>query len=248
MQISMMKSRSSLLKRIAAGVLATSLVGGAGLASDEATDPNARSPEIVIVPVGEDGSEAHFVVGDMAWGDVLGILNQLQNQPSEQTIEVAQTLWTSRDVNPPFFLFELARLTAESDPTFAVQAYFLGRSRTMYDAARCLDSSALDVINEASAYAGDAVVQVIANRPELTIEAIEHVIETEGAFASEASPWWACSFGSSAYFAAVNGDTLAGDEWLIVESRWPSVRSRIEANLQNNLTMMRDAVAAATAQ
>ena len=247
MQISMMKFRSSLNRLLTAGVLATGLVAAGASAQDSAEDPNQRSPELVVVPLGEGEGEAHFVVGQMAWGDVLGLLNQLQDQPSERTIEVAQTLWTARDENPPFFLFELARLTAESDPAFAVQAYFLGRSRTMYDAARCLDSSALDVINEASAYAGEEVVQVIASRPELTIAAIEQVIESGSAFNSQASPWWACSFGTNAYYAAVNEQTLSGDEWLIVESRWTSVQLRISTNLQNNLTMMRDAVAAATA-
>lgn len=247
MQISMMKFRSSLNRLLTAGVLATGLVAAGASAQDSAEDPNQRSPELVVVPLGEGEGEAHFVVGQMAWGDVLGLLNQLQDQPSERTIEVAQTLWTARDENPPFFLFELARLTAESDPAFAVQAYFLGRSRTMYDAARCLDSSALDVINEASAYAGEEVVQVIASRPELTIAAIEQVIESGDAFTSQASPWWACSFGTNAYYAAVNEQTLSGDEWLIVQSRWPSVQQRISTNLQNNLTMMRDAVAAATA-
>ncbi|MFT6461545.1 MAG: hypothetical protein ACJA0Y_001041 [Maricaulis maris] len=248
MLISMMKSRSSLTRLISVGLLTASLaVGGASAQDDVTGDPNARSPQIVIVPLGDEEGEAHFVVGEMAWGDVLGLLNQLQSETGDSVIEVAQTLWSSRDLNPPFFLFELARLTAESDPEFAVQAYFLGRSRTMYDAARCLDSTALDVINEASAYAGETVVQVIASRPELTIAAIEQVIETDGAFAGQASPWWACSFGTNAYFAAVNEQTLSGDEWLMVESRWPSVRARISSNLQGNLTMMQDAVAAATA-
>ncbi|WP_323763070.1 hypothetical protein [Maricaulis sp.] len=246
MPISMMKSRSSLTRLIASGLLTASLAVGIAGAQDASADANARSPEIVIVPLGGEEGEAHFVVGEMAWGDVLGLLNQLQSGTGDSVLEVAQTLWSSRDLNPPFFLFELARLTAESDPEFAVQAYFLGRSRTMYDAARCLDSSALDVINEASAYAGETVVQVIASRPELTIAAIEHVIETDGAFASQASPWWACSFGTNAYFAAVNGQTLTGDEWLMVESRWPSVRERVSVNLQNNLDMMQAAVAAAT--
>ncbi len=247
MQISMMKFRSSLNRLVLAGGLATGLVAGGASAQDVSEDPNQRSPELVVVPLGDGEGEAHFVVGQMAWGDVLGLLNQLQEQPTDRTIEVAQTLWTARDENPPFFLFELARLTAESDPAFAVQAYFLGRSRTMYDAARCLDSAALDVINEASAYAGEEVVQVIASRPELTIAAIEQVIESGGAFSSNASPWWACSFGTNAYYAAVNGQTLSGDEWLMVQSRWPSVQQRISTNLQNNLTMMQDAVAAATA-
>lgn len=247
MPISMMKSRSSLSGLIGAGLLTASLTVGVAGAQDVAADPNARSPELVIVTLGEEEGEAHFVVGEMAWGDVLGLLHRLQAEPDERTIEVAQTLWATRDANPPFFLFELARLTAESDPEFAVQTYFMGRSRTMYDAARCLDSTALDVINEASAYAGETVVQVIAERPELTIAAIEHVIETGAAFAGEGSPWWACSFGTNAYFAAVNGQSLSGDEWLMVEGRWPSVRQSISANLRNDLDMMQRSVAAATA-
>jgi len=243
MLISMMKSRSSLTRLIGAGLLTASMAVGVASAQDAAGDANARTPEIIVVPV--EGGEAHFVVGQMAWGDTLGLLNQIHSQTDVPSDEMVQRLWIARDETPPFFLFELARLTADSDPAFAVQAYFIGRARTMYDAARCLDSTALDVINEASSYAGDTVIEVMAERPELTVTAIESLIASGGAFTGTASPWWACSFGTNAYYAAVNGDTLSGNEWLMIESRWPSVRERISANLQNNLEMLRTNMAAA---
>jgi len=245
MLISMMKFRSSLTRLIGAGILAAACAAGAGLAQEVGDDVNARSPDLVIVPLGGDAGEAHFVVGQLAWGDALGLLNQIQSQTEITSADMVQRLWSARDETPPLFLFELARQTAQSDPEFAIEAYFLARSRTMYDASRCLDSSALDVINEASAYAGEAVVELIATYPEFTVGAIEAIIETGAAFAGTASPWWACSFGANAYFAAVNEQTLSGDEWLMVEGRWPSIREQISVNLQANLNVMRAAEAVA---
>ncbi|WP_291842889.1 hypothetical protein [Maricaulis sp.] len=236
-----MKFRSSLTGLIGAGLLAAS-AAGAVLAQDATGDANARSPGIVVIPI--EGGEAHFVVGDMAWGDALGTLSQLQTQTEIPPDELAQRLWLARHDSPPLFMFELARMTVDSDPAFAIQAYFLGRVRTMYDAARCLDSSAIEIINEASAYAGEAIISVMAERPELTVAAIETILESGSAFSGGNSPWWACSFGSNAYFAAVNEQTLSGDEWLMVENRWPAIEARITANIQSNLEMMRATIVA----
>ncbi|WP_417484215.1 hypothetical protein [Maricaulis salignorans] len=205
-------------------------------------DANLRRPGIMSVDT--EGGEAQFVVGDAAWGDVLVTLSALRNTETGQSPAIAQQLWERRDINPPFFLFEVARLTVATDPDRALQAYFLGRARSIYDASRCIDSSALNVVGAASEYAGPEVTELMNSDPALLEAALAATIASGEIFTSQASPWWACSYGNAAYFAAVNQADMPGAEWLKVEAVWPALRAAISNNLDANLAMIREGQAA----
>lgn len=213
------------------------LMTAPALAQD--SDPDTHHPAIMMVP-NEDGSESQFVVGDMAWGDVLATMVRLRAIDPAQSAAIVDDLWARRDVNAPIFLFEVARLTAASDPDRSLQAYFLARSRSIYDASRCIDPTAIGAVAMASDQAGDAVNELLASDPDRLASALEHVIASGEVFTSQASPWWACSSGSAAYYAAVNQATMPRDEWLKVESTWQPLRNAITNNLNANLTMIRD--------
>ena len=214
-----------------------------GLAWAQDADPNLRHPTILAID-GEDGVQSQFVVGDGAWGDVLGTLGGLRNADAAQSEGVAAQLWARRDVNSPFFLFEVARLTVATDPERALEAYFLGRARAIYDVSRCVDSSAFAVVDVASGEAGEAVGALLRSDPERVEAALIAVIDSGDAFTSQASPWWACSFGDAAYLAAVNETALPGAEWLKVELVWPSMRDAITTSMNANLAAIREGAAA----
>ena len=205
----------------------------------QTTDPDTRHPAIMVVPE-DDGTESQFVVGEGAWGDVLATIARLQALDTDQSAAVADELWARRDENAPIFLFEVARLTAATDPDFALRAYFLARARTIYDASRCVGPSALAVVTSASNQAGDEVYALLAGDSARLEAALQSVIESGEVFNSQYSPWWACSFGNAAYFAAVNRAEMPRDEWLKVESTWQPLRNAITNNLNSNLTMIRD--------
>mgnify|MGYP003638264348 FL=1 len=208
----------------------------------QTADANLRRPGIM--SIGGEGAESQFVVGDAAWGDVLVTLSALRNTDAAQSPAIARQLWERRDINPPIFLFEVARLTVATDPDRALQAYFLGRARTIYDASRCIDSSALNVVGGASEYAGPAVTELMNSDPARLEAALAAPIASGEVFTSQASPWWACSYGTTAYFAAVNQVEMPGSEWLKVEAVWPALRTAISNNLDANLAMMREGQAA----
>tara|TARA_R110000868_G_scaffold57591_2_gene177847 strand:- start:80600 stop:81319 length:720 start_codon:yes stop_codon:yes gene_type:complete len=213
------------------------LMTAPALAQD--SDPDTHHPAIMMVP-NEDGSESQFVVGDMAWGDVLATMVRLRAIDPAQSAAIAEDLWARRDLNAPIFLFEVARLTAESNPDRALQAYFLARARTIYDASRCVDPSAIAVVDMASAQAGDAINDLLVSDPARVASALERVIQSGEVFTGQASPWWACSSGSAAYYAAVNQAAMPREEWLKVESTWQPLRNAITNNLNANLAMIRD--------
>ncbi|WP_417482531.1 hypothetical protein [Maricaulis sp.] len=204
---------------------------------------NMRHPEIMAVE--GDGTESRYVIGDAAWGNVLVTLAALRGADPEQAPAIAQQLWERRDVNQPIFLFEYARMIVDTDPDRALQAYFLARARSIYDASRCVDPTALGVVAAASEQAGPAVHQLMSSDPARLEAALAAVVASDEIFTSQASPWWACSFGNAAYLAAVNSAAMPGEEWLKVEGVWPSLRAAISNNMSANLARLREGSQAA---
>lgn len=203
-------------------------------------DANANMRHPTLVQVGDGQGALQVVVGDEAWGDVLATLIALQSADISMNQEIVDLLWARRDINPPVFLFEVARRTADLDPDRALEVYFLGRSRTIYDAARCVDPTALAVVGEAASQAGPALNVLMSTETGRMEAALSRVIESGQAFTGQASPWWACSFGNAAYFAAVNDADMPGAEWLKVEGVWPALRGAITNNMNANLATVRE--------
>lgn len=210
--------------------------GGLAAAQD---DPNARTPSLYVIE--QDSVRAEFVVGDAAWGDVLATVSAVRGGDDANNQDIIDQLWERRDENPPVFLFEVARRVVATDPERAVEAYFLARARSVYDASRCVDSTATDVVEMASQFAGPEVTDVLTNRLDLVENVLRRMLDNGEVFSSTASPWWACSFGQSAYYAAVNGATMSGDEWLKVETVWPSIQDTVRNNLRGNILLVQAA-------
>ncbi|MBO6848346.1 MAG: hypothetical protein QUV02_02550 [Maricaulis sp.] len=210
--------------------------GGLAVAQD---DPNARTPSLYVVE--QENVRAEFVVGNAAWGDILATLSSLRSEEASDNPNITDELWARRNENPPVFLFEVARRFAATDPERAVEAYFLGRARSVYDASRCVDSTSVDVVDMASQFAGEAITEILTTRLDLVEGVLQSMLDSGEVFTSTASPWWACSFGQSAYYAAVNGATLSGNEWLKVETVWPSIQDTVRNNLRGNILLVRAA-------
>jgi hypothetical protein len=220
---------------IAAGLLMSS----PALAQD---DPNLRTPQLYEVVDGE--TRQQFVVGDGAWGDVLATIAAVRVSDEADSDAIVEQLWARRDLNPPIFLFEVARRLAVTDPERALEAYFLGRTRTIYDAQRCLDSTALTVIDAATNFGGEEITNVMAVDGERLERVIRRVQESGAAFGGLHSPWWACSYGEAAYFAAVNNAPLTGAEWLKTELVWEGIRDGMNNNMLGYLELIRAGIEA----
>jgi hypothetical protein len=204
-------------------------------------DPHAHSPGLYSVEQGE--ATAQFVVGDGAWGDIIATLGAIRGAEAEQNQAIIDQLWARRDINPPIFLFEVARRTVTSNPERSLEAYFLGRARVMYDAARCVDSSAMGIVDASTNFAGEDVVALMGDDGARLESVFSQVYESGALFTSQVSPWWACSYGDSAYFAAANNATISGAEWLKTEVQWAEIRQRISDNMLGNLELMQAGLA-----
>jgi hypothetical protein len=226
---------------LAAGLLAA----GPASAQDTSTpveDPNLRRPQLFEIAQGE--VTEHFVVGDGAWGDVLATIAAVRSAEDVSDQTVIDQLWARRDLNPPIFLFEVARRAAASDPERAIEAWLLGRTRTLYDAARCVDSSSLQVLEAATNFSGDEIVGLMDEDGERLERVIRRVHESGATFGGLNSPWWACSFGDAAYLAALNDASMPGAEWLKREILWEPIRNQLNDDLQAYLILVRAGIAA----
>jgi len=220
-------------------VMLMSVLGASAFAQD---DPNLRNPTIYVVE--QEDAIAHYVVGDEAWGNVMVTLGLLRDQGPEQDQAIADQLWQRRDINPPIFLYEVTRRVADTDPVRALEAYFLARGRILYDASRCLDSTALSVVDAAAVFAGDDLVDLMQSDPDRLEASLANVYNGGELFTGQASPWWACSFGDAAYIAATNEAAMPGNQWLKTEMRWQESRDLVSNNTQYMLELIRAGIEA----
>lgn len=129
---------------------------------------------------------------------------------------------------PTPYLYELARRLAARDPGRSLQTYLVARIRMTYDAARCMDSAALE-----SPRAWDVVVSpdlrfLFANgRPSRAV--IEGALEQEAKLPADTQPWWVCRSGMAAMTSAMDGKV--GPLQLKPESAWPEIRRTVQTQL-----------------
>ena len=211
------------------------------------TDPNLRTPQVYEVQL-ENGNVSAWVVGDAAYGDVVNTILGLHLADAEQDQLIQDQLWERRDINAPMFLYEITRRAVTSNPERALEAYFLARSRILYDATRCVDSSAMGVVDAASEYVGDELVDLINSDMLMVERVLSNLADSGEMFTSQASPWYACSYGDAAYFAATNGVSMPGLEWLKTEVRWQEARDSVEYNILGTLAVIQASLESAEAE
>ena len=222
---------------IFAGFAAATLAAGAFAQSDDGT----RTPALIHAPL-PDGGVNIFVVGQDAFGDVFQEVALLHELPRERDGEIAARIWEERNTQSPIFLMEAARRYASFAPEQALYAYFLARTRIIYDGRRCLDSSALQAVELVDQFA-QADIAPLMTDAEMVHAQLSEVYSSGEAFNSPVSPWWICSSGDSAFYAAQNDATLSRDEWLKLESQWPAIRDAMNQNMLANIQAFATALA-----
>lgn len=227
-----------MLRRIALASLAAATMAGGAIAQ---TDDGSRTPQLLQSEV-EEGVISVFVVGQGAFGDVFIEATMMNGLPRERDAEIASRVWQERDTVAPVFLMEAARRYASYAPEQALYAYFLARMRIIYDARRCVDSTALQTVDLVDQLA-QADIAPLMTDAEMVHAQLSAVYSSGEAFTGSASPWWICSSGDSAFYAAQNGATLTRDEWLKLESQWPAIRDSMNENMLANIQAFATALA-----
>ncbi|HAQ35844.1 MAG: hypothetical protein CMF74_07770 [Maricaulis sp.] len=222
---------------ILAGLAAATVSAGALAQSDDGT----RTPQLIHAPL-PDGGVNIFVVGQDAFGDMFQEVSLLHGLERERDAEVAARIWEERDNTPPLFLLEAARRYATIAPEQALYTYFLARMRIIYDARRCVDSSALQTVELVDQLAQADIAPLMADA-EMVHAQLSAVYSSGDAFTSTTSPWWICSSGDSAFYAAQNDASLTRNEWLKLESQWPAIRDAMNQNMLANIQAFATAIA-----
>lgn len=218
-------------------------LASAGLAGQAAaqTDDGTRTPELMHSQIGDNAVNI-LVVGQDAFGDIFMEVALLHDLPRERDAEVAARIWEERDNTAPVFLMEAARRYASFAPEQALYAYFLARSRIIYDGQRCVDSTALEAVALVDQFAQEAIAPLMADA-EMVRAQLSEVYSSGEAFTHTTSPWWICSSGDSAFYAAQNNATMTRNEWLKLESQWPPIRDTINRNMLANINALATAIA-----
>ncbi|WP_394694278.1 hypothetical protein [Hyphobacterium sp.] len=217
----------------------------AGLASAQMVVGGTRHPVLTEVTL-SDGNSTSFVVGDGAWGEVLAEMGVMRGEDRSRDREIAEQLYNARNEIPAAYLFEAARRYASFDPDQAVYVFFLARGRALYDALRCLDSTATNGVPIVTDMAGGEVAsfmnisddgQSFANVTRMQA-ALDRLQENGEIFTGEFTPWWICSASDSVYIAATNSAPMPENEWLKPREVWPSAQRMVEQNMARNRALL----------
>lgn len=230
------------LVRLACGFLAALSLAATASAQEFG---GTRNPELMEITL-SDGSRTHFVVGQYAWGELLAEMGTLRGEAASRDREIAEQLYAARNTIPPGMLFESARRYAAFDPEQAVYVFLLARARTLYDALRCVDSTATEGIPVITDMAGNEVAALMnineegggAARTERMQRALQRLLDSGEIFTGTFSPWWICSASDSAFFAAVNEAAMPQDEWLKQQAVWPTVQEQVRRNIRENQALL----------
>ncbi|WP_421792127.1 hypothetical protein [Hyphobacterium sp.] len=231
-------------KSIFGGLLAAIMMSG--LAAAQNTEfGGTRYPQLQEIQT-PDGQVAQFVIGQSAWGEVLSEVGLLRAEPASRDREIAERLYSVRDTIPPAFLYESARRFASFNPDQSVYVFLLARARTIYDARRCVDSTAVHGLPVMTDMAGAEVAALmnittdgqITPRTQRMQAALDRLLSSNDIFNSTASPWWICSGSDSAYYAAANNAAMPQAEWLKGEALWPDIQQSVIRNIRENQALL----------
>lgn len=130
----------------------------------------------------------------------------------------------SLGLQPPFLLETARRLWELDRRNEAFEWYALALLRTRYDAGRCVDPTAQQIM--LPPIAANVAGGVDQSRPAFG-EAGLRALARNDAFSSTASPWWACSQGLVAIKAGLEKQSIEQSAWLKPQGEWDTLRATI---------------------
>lgn len=158
----------------------------------------------------------------------------LRQIPSAQNGVLVPWLTANSLGLPPPFLLETARRLWEMDRrNDAFEWYALALLRTRYDAGRCVDPTAQQIM--LPPIAANVAGGVDQSRPAFGEAGLRALARTD-AFSSTASPWWACSQGMAAIKAGLERKSIEQSAWLKPQSEWSELRATITRELTTFFT------------
>jgi hypothetical protein len=188
-------------------------------------EEGTRRPEISAETHGN--SKNIRVGGSDSWHAVIASVRALREMPDSRDAEVIADLRKKMDDLPPAYIYEMARRTCATNQQEAMDLFNLAGMRLRYDAARCVDQTALAGV-QATVFSLQSPEFKACLTDDALIPSLRRLRESQALFASRASPWWICSHGMAAIQAGLKKKEIAKSDWLKPEGDWATARAMVE--------------------
>lgn len=203
---------------VSAALMAMSLCGAKG----QTPEPEPKKPSLSVETMG-NFQNVQAIDPDLAkQTQNFATLRQI---PSAQNAVLVPWLIANSLGLPPPFLLETARRLWEMDRrNDAFEWYSLALLRTRYDAGRCADPTAQQIM--LPPIAANVAGGIDQSRPAFGEAGLRALARTD-AFSGTASPWWVCSQGMAAIKAGLEKQSIEQSAWLKPQSEWNGLRASI---------------------
>lgn len=163
------------------------------------------------------------------WQDQARLFGDLAYIPPARSGEVVAWERANADRLSPGFQFDLARRLLESDPAEALEWYAVAMMRGMYDAGRCVDTTAQRALRGLARQAA-LVARYGQTHPAEFGAAGKRALNRPDLFGHKVSADWVCAQGLSGMGGQSAGTTPP--------STWPAVEARIREDFTRQFEQM----------
>lgn len=163
------------------------------------------------------------------WQDQARLFGDLAYVPPQRSAEVAAWERANADSLSPGFLFDLSTRLLDSNPAEALEWYAVAMMRGLYDANRCLDSTAQRALRGLARQSA-AVARYGKSHPEEFAAAGRRALARPDLFRHKVPADWVCAQGLSGM-----GGQSAGVQ---PPATWPAVEAKIREDFTRQFDEM----------
>ncbi len=151
-------------------------------------------------------------------------------EPFSENATLIPQLKAAANVLPPQFLYELSRRLWDTDKQAAMEWSAVGKARALYDAQRCVDTTARQGILVLPMIAPDVMAGIEADRKSYG-EAGLRALARPDVFLDMESPAWICIHGMGAVSAAIQNKPITEHDWLRPPAEWEGIKDELRKEL-----------------
>src|SRR5215831_18989718 len=154
----------------------------------------------------------------------------IHDKPSSENPTLIPQLMAAANRLPPQYLYELSRRLWETDKHAAMEWFVVGKARALYDAQRCVDTTARQGIQILPMIAPDVMKGIEADRKAYGDAGLRALARPD-IFLDTESPVWICSHGMGAVMSGIQNKPMKESDWLRPPAEWEGIKNELRKEL-----------------